>query len=976
MPLANPEPRQPGEQSFAFLADPTLIFADKAQRFVIGVLENIIDSEITSRHTPFSALSLTSLDVVRFLDFWQVLFGQTLPFTLFYQQRTVGALLDYMLEQALLTPAQLQAAAELLANPAADTPKADMPLTELQESFVIGRALTTYGQRVGSTLYFELAIDQDIAITVLESAWNQLVAYHEALHTVINDEAKQVVLSHSPRYVFSVNDLSDCGATDIANQLANSRATLNCHIFDLSHWPCFAIRAFILNDQQRVLQVALDEVMADATSIFMLISQWHNLATDPHYQLPARSYSLRQHLTFLARLRSGAHFQQSMHYWLEKLADIPPGPALKYAAVQHPVEQTVHCLAAEIASECWAALKSEAAALSCSPGAFLLTLFCEVLHQFTGQRRFSLNLTNLNRLAINKQVNGLVGLLANSNIFVSEQQPQQTLSTRVTACQQQLDRDASHSFVGAVSVLRKLRQQSAKRGAIRLPVVFTNLLSTPFPPPALGADWSLQQMMNTTPQVALDHQLFEEDGRLVYRWYVANALLDQGSVMALFEAYRQKLLTCAQAISHGQALANAGDDSTGAFPLSGIQKALFAGQWMPAAQGGKACFCHVEFDIAALDIPRLTVAWNKVVSYHPLLRSYYLASLQQVVQANVADYIIATETCAGSTEEFYRRCDEIRREILATRYSPGKYPGYRLRVCELKEQISRLFINFDFILIDGKSIFLILQQLFSQYQRDDYRPPLQCITFQDVIRIRANAKPSHDDIHSQYWHNKFCQMTPTLNKLTELAHQATLPLPLSQELPCYQQLQTIASRLNVTIDSILLAALGRTLLSWQQATAGSQAPITLAVVCWDRDTMVPESTTGVFTRLSWVTFSSVSDSPTQAILAVQAQLDEDRRHRAVDELEIARHYPGMHFPVVYTTLLTYASDLPTPTYSLSQTPGVVLDNISAVINSSSVRMQWDIVNSAQDIFTPLFQQYLACLEQWLIDNELLTFVQK
>ncbi len=965
------------DQGFAFLADPTLVFRQKAQRFVSRALENIIDSEIPSLNMSFSALQLTSLNVVRFLDFWQVVFGQSLQFVIFYQQRNVQTFIDYLIEHQLLTPEGLLVAADLLAQPVVEGTQQSFPLTELQESFVIGRELSTYGQCVGSTLYFELDITQAITIANIESAWAHLVDYHEALHMVVNDALEQELLVDYPRYRIPVIDLSAHSATEAVDYLASSRASLNCQVFDLARWPYFDIRAFTLDAERVVLQIALDEVIADAASVFMLIDQWRNLSTNPHYKLPVSSYSLRQHLTLLADIRSGEHFQQSMGYWLDKLADMPSGPRLDYDAMQSPQQQSVHCLTADIDSEWWLAIKTQASELSCSPGAVLLCVFCEVLHQFTAQERFSLNLTNLNRLAINQQVNGLVGLLANSNIFVSAWDPQQSFQSRVVACQQQLDLDASHSFVGAVNVLRRLRQDPLKRAEMSLPVVFTNLLSAVFQPSGCQEGWSVQHMMNTTPQVALDHHVFEDNGRLVYRWYIANALLDQGSVVTLFEAYRQKLIARAQTVAHWQRPVGANSESERAFPLLGIQKALYAGHLMPSVLGGKDCICHLEFDIDRLDVDQLTAAWNYIVAYHPVLRTCNLASLQQAVLSKVPHYIIPTETLLGTEEEFDQRCDKIRHDLLVTRYYADEYPGYRLRVCALNQQKSRLFINFNFILIDGRSIFFIINQLFAKYRSPGYRPQLQDITFQDVVRDYGRQRKALPGSSMEgYWHNKFSQMTQDLAEITESARRASLPATLSQQLPYYRQLQVIANRLNVSIDSILLAAFGRTLFNWHQATTGRNKPITLAVVNWDRGADLPDTTTGVFTRLGWVSFTDAIAAPARDILHIQAQLDEDQRHSAVDELEVAQHYPHLHFPVVYTCLLTQGTDFPEPTYSVSQTPGVALDNISTVINSASVRIQWDTLASCRNEFSTLFQQYCLCLEQWINDSELLNFEQQ
>ncbi|QTL38543.1 polyketide synthase dehydratase domain-containing protein [Xenorhabdus budapestensis] len=968
LPTSTHDVHLSADNGFAFLSDRTMALREKAERFVVRTLENIIGHEIPSVNTPFSTLHLTSLHIVRFLDFWQVVFGVSLQFTIFYEQRNVRALVDDLLTGKRLTEEQIAAAAAFLLPSAEENSAQAFPLSELQESFVIGRALSTYGQRVGSTLYFELHIARSISLKQIESAWNHLVDHHESLHTVVNHDFQQQVLEDYAYHSLPVIDLTEYSDSEKADYLTNSRAALNCKVFDLARWPYFEIRAFIVDTEHTVVQIALDEVITDAASVFLLIEQWHHLSEDPEYELPA-TYSLRKYLTLVEQIRTGEHFQHSMQYWIDKLDDISPGPELKYHLAQYPVQQTVHCLSAELDHELWSAIKTQADMWSCSTGAVLLSVFCEVLHQFTEQPRFSLNLTNFNRLAINQQINGLVGLLANSNIFVSEWQPEHTFQSRVMACQQQLDRDANHSFVGAVNVLRKLRQNPAKRADIRLPVVFTNLISSAFQQPDPAGGWSIQHMMNTTPQVALDHHVFEVNGRLVYRWYVAHALLEQGSVITLFDAYRQKLIARARSVSE-----KAHNNS---FPMLGIQKALYAGQMMPVKRGGKVCCCHLEFDIDVLDIPRLARAWNDVVAYHPVLRTRYLTSLHQGVLDKVPDYTILTESVIGTEDTFHQRCNEIRNEMLLTHYSAGEYPGYRIRVCTLGGQKNRLFVNFDFVLIDGKSIFLILNQLFNKYKSEVYRLPVQNITFQDVVlHYKHQQSALACSTARDYWHDKFSRMRQGLNGLTPVAQQqASLPAQFTQVLPYYRQIQALAEKLGVSVDSILLAAFGLTVLNWHRLKTGEHEPITIAVVSWDRYAELLETTTGVFTRLSWVSFSDVDTDQTseRLILRVQAQLDKDRHYSSVDELEVAAHYPNLHFPIVYTCLLAYGTNFPEPIYSVSQTPGVVLDNISTVLNSSYLRLQWDMLESGRNEFSTVFQQYCSCLKKWLFTDEMLNF---
>ncbi|MDE9567301.1 hypothetical protein KKI93_25770, partial [Xenorhabdus bovienii] len=88
-------------------------------------------------------------------------------------------------------------------------------------------------------LYFELHIAKSIPLKQIESAWNHLVDHHEALHTVITPHFQQQVLENYDYYSFPVADLTEYSDSGKADYLKNSRAALNCKVFDLAHWPYF-----------------------------------------------------------------------------------------------------------------------------------------------------------------------------------------------------------------------------------------------------------------------------------------------------------------------------------------------------------------------------------------------------------------------------------------------------------------------------------------------------------------------------------------------------------------------------------------------------------------------------------------------------------------------------------------------------------------------------------------------------------------
>ncbi|STT55330.1 irp2 [Klebsiella pneumoniae] len=103
--------------------------------------------------------------------------------------------------------------------------------------------------------------------------------------------------------------------------------------------------------------------------------------------------------------------------------------------------------------------------------------------------------------------------------------------------QQRLSQNLNHRDVSAIRVMRQLAQQQ-NVPAVPMPVVFTS---------ALGFEqdnflarrnllkpvWGISQ----TPQVWLDHQIYESEGELRFNWDFVAALFPAGQVERQFEQY-------------------------------------------------------------------------------------------------------------------------------------------------------------------------------------------------------------------------------------------------------------------------------------------------------------------------------------------------------------------------------------------------------------------------------------------------------
>ena len=100
-----------------------------------------------------------------------------------------------------------------------------------------------------------------------------------------------------------------------------------------------------------------------------------------------------------------------------------------------------------------------------------------------------------------------------------------------------------HRQACAVDVLREMRRARRDDAPDNMPVVFTSLLSLSGARGRAGFAPALPQArvhycLSSTPQVWLDHQVYEEGGALRYNWDFVQGLFPEGMLEAMYEAYQ------------------------------------------------------------------------------------------------------------------------------------------------------------------------------------------------------------------------------------------------------------------------------------------------------------------------------------------------------------------------------------------------------------------------------------------------------
>jgi amino acid adenylation domain-containing protein len=399
-------------------------------------------------------------------------------------------------------------------------------LTDIQQAYIAGRTSAYELGGIGCHVYFEFGIEK-LDHQRLERAWNELVARHDMLRTVVRD-GRQQVLSDVPEYRFAIQDLRDSANADAA--LLGVREELSDRIFEVGQWPLFDLRTTLLREGAR-LHFAIDLLIADASSLLLLFSEWMTLYQQGPEALNPIEVTFRDYVLAEQALKDHPRRRQSLEFWRNEVDALAPGPDLPLAkdpaAVKRPRFQR---RTQTIDAATWSALKALAANQGLTPAGLLMAAYCETLARWSKRPQFTLNLTISNRLPLHPQIGSVIGDFTSVVLVPFDRTSGPDFLTRARVLQERLWKNLEHRMVSGVEVIRELAHR--ERGAhASMPVVFTSTLDTlDRARTDEAAAWLGDPLfgISRTPQVWLDHSVSERQGSLVLNWDAVEELFPAG----------------------------------------------------------------------------------------------------------------------------------------------------------------------------------------------------------------------------------------------------------------------------------------------------------------------------------------------------------------------------------------------------------------------------------------------------------------
>ncbi|MCY1042399.1 amino acid adenylation domain-containing protein [Corallococcus sp. bb12-1] len=868
----------------------------------------------------------------------------------------------------------------LLPEPVREEPP--FPFTDMQQAFIAGRELGRKTDPVGCHLYLELLFER-LDVPRLEVAWTRLVRHHAMLSTRMSRRGQQR-LTEVPEYRIAVRRSEAPREAPLAEHVAATREELSHKLYAPDVWPLFTVCVTRLPSGACVLHLSLDELVVDASSVELLLSQWQALYEDPSHVLPAGGTSFREHVQAARRMEAEEGFRKDLDYWMAKLTDIPPGPGFS-APPEAPAGRRQR-LEVRLSPPELESLRRLARSLGSTVNTLLLTLYCDTLRGFAERGRFCVVQTFFNRLPLVGDPSLVVGPFTSSSLFLSEASASSSFESRVRAAQAQCWADLEHSRVGGVRVLRELRRAGRLPAGFSLPAVFTSTVGSV---KQGGGRWySLRVFgITQTPQVYLDHQAHEEEGALVLHWDFAAHWLPATLAQRMFDTYVRALREAASAPEGQRPLAptearpasmllHRDPERSGPFGLTSLQRAYVVAR--KVFQGtDRSCAVYQQLDLPGLDLARIEAAWRRLVEHHEMLRTVVLGNGTQCRYDGPLDIRVG-ETLVASHEprHWEAATRETAERLFGHVHALGEWPLFQLHVVTSRDRRrSVLHVAMDGMIADGPSIEMLMAQLLRLYAEPQLRLPEPALRFRDWVHsLESFAASEAGQAAREYWRERFAGLPPA-PVLPRASGAHTGRVRLTARIEGWAAVRQRAGALGVDTDMVALAAYLEAL-----ATCAASPVFTVVVANWDRPSLHPDihELVGDFCSLAWVTRGAEDLRFDERVRRYQRVLREDWSRSGVSGTEVMREFavrrrsPGP-FPVVFTRPLGQGRWRMPREVNLgearSRTPQVLVDHLSHV-GEDWLRVDWDVERSSVDeaALTAAFSTYVALLERLVRDE--------
>lgn len=409
---------------------------------------------------------------------------------------------------------------------------AGFPLSSIQKAYFLGNDSAYELGDVNAHYYMELDCEK-IDAEAFQLAVNEVIANTDALRIIVLPNGTQKVLETVRKFEvekFYFND--EIERLQIRDEWSHCK-------YDLQKWPLFNFRLSYVEEKKPRLHIDFDCIIMDAWSAKMMITKIFEVYE--RRQVDWSTYTFEEYCKDQVIYKEHHPEKEAQEYWANRVKSLPPAPKLRYKKPLSEIHNhRFRRLKRKLGKEETHKLYQLAKENRITPAAVICTIYMKVLAKYSGNAKFTLNLTLFNRLPINNEVQNIIGDFTNIGV-VEHQEKKETFINEVRFVQKQLwELVRYHTFDGT-NILKMIKHK--RYGQAILPVVFTGVLqgernTKRFIPNYIEEGYAISQ----TPQVVLDYQATDFDKSLLINWDYVEEAFDESVIIEMFQENIRMLL--------------------------------------------------------------------------------------------------------------------------------------------------------------------------------------------------------------------------------------------------------------------------------------------------------------------------------------------------------------------------------------------------------------------------------------------------
>lgn len=403
----------------------------------------------------------------------------------------------------------------------------EIPLTPIQRAYVIGRSDKYELGNIGAHYYTEF-VWNECNVKQLEAAVNCVVQSQDIMRMIINDNGTQTLPETFVHYEVKVFDFDEKALADYRNEISH-------RTYEIGSWPMFEISVSNVNGEKHI-HFSIDCIILDGWSAYMFMEQIFRKYNGLEITRPSVGFGeyIRLEEEYL---KKNNYREKSSDFWKKRIKELPPAPQLPYVKAMSEIDKPYFKrLQYTLNEELSAKFESNIKKYNFTESAVICCAYMKVLFSWCNENSFTLNLTLFNRLPVCEDISNVFGDFTNTTFIAYNSK--ESFTAEIEDIKNQMIYAIENRYVNGIEIVKEISDENSNKAVY--PVVFTSMLRSGsdtdneiYYPENMKEVYALSQ----TPQVSLDHQVYNRNGKYVFVWDYVSQIYNEKEITDCFDRY-------------------------------------------------------------------------------------------------------------------------------------------------------------------------------------------------------------------------------------------------------------------------------------------------------------------------------------------------------------------------------------------------------------------------------------------------------